>query len=176
MNDIINLVKKAQKGNDKAFLKLFQQYEQDIYRVAFVYVKNKEDALDIVQEVAYRSFKRIDTLENPEHVKSWLLTITIRCAIDCLTKRKKVVQLKPDYEESVQENDRDLSLSLSLQDLLDKLTPDEKSIILLKYYEDYSFKDISKLLHIPLGTAKSTLYRALSKLRKHVSEADMYEQ
>ncbi len=45
------LVKKAQKGNDKAYVMLFQQYEADIYRMAFVYVKNKEDALDLVQEV-----------------------------------------------------------------------------------------------------------------------------
>ncbi len=63
---MIRLVHKAQKGNEKAFLKLFQQYEEDIYRMAFVYVKNESDALDVVQEVAYRSFKKINTLKNPE--------------------------------------------------------------------------------------------------------------
>ncbi|HET6872254.1 MAG TPA: RNA polymerase, partial [Sporolactobacillaceae bacterium] len=47
------LVKKAQQGDDQAFLKLFQKYEEDIYRMAFVYVKNQTDALDVVQEVAY---------------------------------------------------------------------------------------------------------------------------
>ena len=57
------LVKKAQKGDDKAYLMLFQQYETDIYRMAYVYVKNKDDALDLVQEVAYQSFKKISTLK-----------------------------------------------------------------------------------------------------------------
>ena len=57
------LVKKAQKGNDQAYLMLFQQYEADIYRMAYVYVKNKDNALDVVQEVAYQSFKTITTLK-----------------------------------------------------------------------------------------------------------------
>lgn len=48
MSYIIRLIKKAQKGNEKAFLKLFQMYEADIYRMAFVYLRNEEKALDIV--------------------------------------------------------------------------------------------------------------------------------
>lgn len=77
-------MKKAQKGNDEAFLKLFQEYEKDIYRTAFVYVKNQEDALDIVQETAYRSFKSIKDLKEPKYFKTWLIRIAISCAIDIL--------------------------------------------------------------------------------------------
>ena len=91
--EIIRLIKKAQKGNDKAFLKLFQQYENDIYRMAYVYVKNKEDALDVVQEVAYQSFKKIDTLKQPEYFKIWLMKITINCSINIVKKNKKLVHL-----------------------------------------------------------------------------------
>ncbi|RNF41236.1 hypothetical protein EEX84_02500 [Planococcus salinus] len=61
-NCLRNLVKKAQKGDDHVFYALFQQYKQDIYRLAFVYLKNQNDALDVVQETAYRSFKPIKTL------------------------------------------------------------------------------------------------------------------
>lgn len=95
---MIRLVKKAQKGNDKAFLKLYQQFEEDIYRLAYVYVKNKDDALDVVQEVAYQSFKKIDTLKKPEYFKTWLMKITINCAINVIRKNKKVVLLKSDFE------------------------------------------------------------------------------
>lgn len=52
----MNLVKQAQKGNDQAFLQLFQQYVQEIYKMAFIYVKNESDALDVVQETAYAAF------------------------------------------------------------------------------------------------------------------------
>ncbi|MGE7186218.1 RNA polymerase sigma factor [Peribacillus sp. NPDC006672] len=173
---IIRLVKKAQKGDDKAFLKLFQKYEQDIYRMAYVYVKNKEDTLDVVQEVAYRSFKKIDTLKKPEYFKTWLIKITISCAIDCLRKNKKVVQLKTEYEEIISSDVEDIPLSLSLHQLLDELNENEKSIVILKFYEGYSFKEIAELLNIPLGTSKSILYRALDKLRKQVKGADICEK
>lgn len=169
---MIKLVKKAQKGDDKAFLKLFQQYEIDVYRVAFVYLKNESDALDVVQEVAYRSFKKIDTLKNPQYFKTWLIKIAITCSIDLIRKNKKVVQLKPEYQEAIGVEDEDIPLSLTLQELLEQLNEDEKSIILLKFYEGYSFKEIADILNMPLGSAKSVLYRALGKLRKHYKEAD----
>ena len=173
---IIRIVKKAQKGNDKAFLKLFQTYEQDIYRMAYVYVKNKDDALDVVQEVAYRSFKNIDTLKKPEYFKTWLIRITIRCAIDHLRKNSKVVQLHPEYEEIIGSDIEDIPLTISLHQLVEELNEDEKSVIILRFYEGYSFREIAEALTIPLGTAKSILYRALAKLRKQVKGVGIYEE
>lgn len=172
---MIRLVKKAQKGNDKAFLKLYQQFEEDIYRLAYVYVKNKDDALDVVQEVAYQSFKKIDTLKKPEYFKTWLMKITINCAINVIRKNKKVVLLKSDFEALMGTEEEDLLLSLSLQELMDFLQEDEKSVILLRFYHDHTLKEISEILEIPLGTAKSVLYRALNTLRKNYKEAGNYE-
>jgi RNA polymerase sigma-70 factor (ECF subfamily) len=166
----------AQKGNDKAFLNLFQQYEEDIYRMAYVYVKNKEDALDIVQEVAYQSFKKINTLKKPEYFKTWLIKITMNCATNVVRKNKKVVHLKPEYEGLIGVENEDIPLSISLQDLIEALEDDEKSIVLLRFYHNHTFKEISELLEIPLGTAKSVLYRALDKLRKQFKEGDICEQ
>lgn len=172
---IIRLVKKAQKGDDRAFLKLFQTYEEDIYRMAYVYVKNESDALDVVQEVAYRSFKKIDTLKNPAYFKTWLVKIAITCSIDVVKKNKKVIQLKSEYVECIAAESEEIPISLTLQELLDVLSEDEKSIVLLKFYEGYSFNEIANMLNIPLGTAKSILYRALGKLRKEYKEADSGE-
>lgn len=56
-------VRKAKKGNADAFLKILDHYKEDLYRIAFVYVKNEADALDIMQEVAYKSFKSIHQLK-----------------------------------------------------------------------------------------------------------------
>ena len=143
--------------------------------MAFVYVKNKDDALDVIQEVAYHSFKKIDTLKSPEYFKTWLIKITIHCALDTLRKNKKVIQLNKDYDQFVVPDTEDIPLTLSLQQLLAELTEDEKSIVLLKYYQGYSFKEIAEMLNIPLGTAKSILYRSLDKLRKHAKGADFFE-
>ena len=168
-------MKKAQRGNDKAFLKLFQQHEADIYRMAYVYVKNQEDALDIVQEVAYQSFKKIHTLRSPEYFKTWLMKITMNIAMNVIRENKKVIHLKPEYEEFIGIENEDMSLSISLRTLIEELDEDEKSIVLLRFYQDYTFKEISEILEIPLGTAKSILYRAINKLRKQYKEDDSYE-
>ena len=168
------LVKKAQKGNDKAYLMLFQQFELDIYRMAYVYVKNKEDALDLVQEVAYQSFKKINTLKKPEYFKTWLMKITINCALNLINEKKKVIPLHSNFEVHTGSENTDIALTLSLDQLIDTLKEDEKSVILLKYYDDHTLKEISEILDIPLGTAKSVLYRALDKLRQNLKEVDHY--
>ncbi|WP_331000808.1 RNA polymerase sigma factor [Radiobacillus kanasensis] len=172
---IDKLLKKAKKGNDKAFLKLFQKYEKDIYRVAYVYVKNSNDALDVVQETAYKAFKNIHTLQEEKYTKSWLIKISIRNSIDLIRKNKNIVPLYRDSTDIPQKEDVDLTLSLSLQDLLHKLNETEKTIILFKYYGGYSFKEIAELENLPLGTVKSILYRALEKCRKQVRREDLYE-
>ncbi|APH06600.1 RNA polymerase [Bacillus weihaiensis] len=169
------LVKKARKGDATAFLKIFQQYEEDIYRMAFLYVKNQEDALDVVQEVAYQSFKKIHTLKKPEYFKTWLMKITINCAVNIVKNNMKVIQLIPEFEGFVGLDDEDIPLSLTLQDLIDTLQENEKSVVLLRFYQNFTFKEISEVLGIPIGTAKSLVYRALDKLRKEFKEADICE-
>ena len=174
---MLKLIKKAQKGNDKAFLTLFQQYEQDIYRTAFVYVKNQSDALDVVQETAYRSFKSIKDLKEPKYFKTWLIRIAISCAIDLLRKQKNVVQMKPDYVEFISDDvNEDIDLEMTVRDLIERLNEDEKSVIILRFYEGLTIKEISEELDIPLGTAKTILYRALDKLRKNLKGDGVYEQ
>lgn len=172
---INKLVKRAKKGDKSAFLSLFQEYEKDIYRMAYLYVKNKHDALDVVQETAYRSFKKISTLKNPDVFKTWLIKIATSCAKDMLRKKKKVVHLNPEFTDIIDSSDKDLPLSLSLQDLLGTLNESEKNIILWKYYYGYTLQEISEIEGTPLGTVKSVLYRSLARLRKQIRRADMYE-
>ncbi|HWL23105.1 MAG TPA: sigma-70 family RNA polymerase sigma factor [Ureibacillus sp.] len=175
---MLELVRKAQKGNDKAFLALFQEYEQEIYRIAFAYVKNQSDALDVVQDTAYRSFMSIKNLKEPKYFKTWLIKIAISCSIDILRKKKKVLFLKPNVEEIVSDNkeEDEVILGVTLRDLIDELDENEKSIILLKFYEDFTFKEISETLEMPLGTTKTIFYRALQKLRNHLKGDDVYAQ
>jgi RNA polymerase sigma-70 factor, ECF subfamily len=175
VSSIIDLVHKAQEGDEEAFLTMFQEYEKDIYRMAYVYVKNQEDALDVVQETAYRSFKKIGTLKNPAYFKTWLIKITITCAADMLRNRKKIIHLNPEYASPIHSEDNDIPLSLSLHDLIETLNESEKNIILWKFYHGYTLKEIAEIEESPLGTVKSVLYRALAKLRKQVRRVDMYE-
>lgn len=170
---MLEIVKRAQKGDSEAFLALFQKFEKDIYRIAFIYVKNKNDALDVVQETAYRSFKTIRKLKEPQYLKTWLIRITINCAIDLLKKQRKDVQFSIDDTEYISNHvNENIDLELTLEELMNDLNELEKSVVILKYYEDLTFKEIAQLIEIPTSTAKTVLYRALEKLRQKLKSGD----
>lgn len=175
---VINkLVKKAQKGDERAYTALFKHYEVDIYRMAYVYVKNQEDALDVVQETAYKSFSKIKTLNNSEYFKTWLIRIAINIALNHLKREQKIVHLKPEYAETLPANEKeDISLQITLKDLIEELNEREKSVVILRFYADYTIAEVSSILDLPLGTVKTILYRSLEKLRIKIKKEDIYER
>ncbi len=171
------LVNKAQQGNEKAFLALFQPLEGLIYRTAYLYMNNREDALDVVQETACRSYASIKKLREPGHFKAWVVRIAINCALDEIRKRKKVISLEslPLKETLKSGEDTDISLSLSLLDLLKTLPERNKTVVMLKFYHDFTLQMISEAMDLPLGTVKTILYQSLKKLRVKVGEDLNYE-
>ncbi|WP_425515825.1 sigma-70 family RNA polymerase sigma factor [Mesobacillus maritimus] len=170
---MLERIHKAQNGDDEAFLELFQKYEQDLYRMAFVYVKNQDDALDVLQETAYKAFKNIETLREPRYLKTWLIKIAISCATDLIRKRKNVVYLNQTDMELASKDSTDVTMTITMQQILETLDELEKSIVFLKYYSELTFKEIAELKDLPLGTVKTTLYRALAKLRVEMKGADL---
>lgn len=170
------LLKKAQRGDGKALEKLFLMQEASLYRIAFLYVRNEEDALDVMQEVAYRTFKNIKSLKNVEYFKTWITKITINCAIDHIRQNGKQCFLESEFIENMEQvsetQEKEILLKATIEDLMNVLEPEEKSVILLKYYQEYSFREISELLRLPLGTVKTILYRALKKLKEKAKEID----
>lgn len=176
VSNIINSSHKEKSKQNNTCLDLFQKYQEDVYRMAFVYVKNKDDALDIVQEVAYQAFKKFHTLKEIQYFKTWLIKITIRCSIDLIRDKKKSTNGIVGSIEFLPSDEGDISLSITLKNLLEMLDEDEKSVVLLKYYQDYTFKAISNVLNLPVSTVKSILYRSLEKLRKNPKGEDIYGQ
>ncbi|PFN04628.1 RNA polymerase [Bacillus cereus] len=142
--------------------------------MAYTYTKNSEDAMDVVQEAAYRAFLKFDTVQEIKYVKTWLIKITVNCAIDLLRKQQKIFPIKNEDLNIYFLENYDISLSLSLEELLDLLNTNERAIIFLKYYHEYTFQQISEIINLPSSTVKSTHYRALNKLRNQIRREDMY--
>ncbi len=163
-------VKKAIKGDKKAFLELIEPQKEKLYKIAYTYVKNEQDTLDIIQETICKAYVSLDTLKKPRYFNTWIIKILINISITTLNKNKKVTYLEEATIEhstnSILECDDRIDLLIEL----DKLEPKYKDIIRLKYFDDLTIKEISKILDIPIGTARTNLYRGLECLRKSMKE------
>jgi RNA polymerase sigma-70 factor, ECF subfamily len=177
VKNIINNSKKPHQ--EEVFTDLLKKHQSSVYRMAFTYTKNKEDALDVLQETAYRAFLQFDSLKDLDYFKTWLIKISINCSIDLLRKRNREVNFEFDFEQIPQASyftSEDLPLSLTLKDLLEVIDESDKTLLLLKYYQGFTFAEIADIIERPESTVKSLMYRALRKLRKKVRRDQLYEK
>ena len=165
------IVKKAIKGNDKAFIILMNQCKEQIYRTAFAYVK-EETALDIIQEVVCKAYKSIENLREPKFYNTWIMRIAINISTDFYNKKNKIVCMEQDELISKMDikHDTNHDERLFLMESLDKLQDKYKKIIILKYFDDLTFKDIAEILNMSENTVKTNLYKGLSILRNDMKK------
>lgn len=167
------LVKKAMKGNGDAFEKLLEIHGERLYRTAYLYVRNREDALDVVQETAFKAFSSIGNLRNQEYFLTWLTKILIHCAYDVLELKKKEMPVEYLLEHSsdpVPSKDSQMDLA----EALSHLKKDYRTAVLLFYYQDLPIKEIAKIMNIPENTVKTYLYRAKKCLKSLLGGTEGY--
>ncbi len=170
------LAKKAIAGEDKSFYQLIQMQKEQIYKIAYSYVNNSHDALDVVHDTVYKAYMNIEKLKKPAYFKTWLTRITINCAIDYLNQSKKVIPMEQSHMENIQTVESDRDQIIDLKRALDKLDEKSKTVVILRYFQDMPLKDISEMLDLPLSTVKSQLYRAMDKLKIQLEEGNIVEQ
>lgn len=164
-------VKLAIKGNEKAFEYLMDINKEMLYRTAFAYVKNEQNALDILQETVYKAYISIDKLKEPKYFKTWLTKILINTAISFIKKNKKIVYITDDITNNSNYYESDIvNEKLDILSSIEKLDEKYKTIIILKYFQDLTLTEISEVLDCPIGTVKTYLNRALNKLRFFMNE------
>lgn len=168
---------KAKEGCIDCFIELIEDRKGKIYKIAYSYVKNQQDALDILQDVTFKAFVSMKTLKDSKIFDSWLTRIVINCSIDFLRKGKKILYVE-DTSWLTGENSAiksNIESELDLYTALDILDEKHKTVIILRFFEDYTIKDIAAILDWPLSTAKTYLYRALNLLKIELKEGEEYE-
>lgn len=140
-------------------------YKEKIYRLAFSYVKNKEDALDIVQESICKALAARDSLKNPNYIKTWFYRIIVNTSLDFLHKQKRVILVEDEVLYSFDNGIYDDYPDFDLEKAMDNLPTNYKTIVVLRFFEDCKIDEIAEILDINVNTVKTQLYRALDKLR-----------
>lgn len=145
--------------------KIIETYADMVYRIAYVQMKKKSDAEDVFQEVFLRLVKNIGTLHSEEHVKAWLIRVTINC---CHTQHSSAFRKKTVFMEEEQFAEEVLVKDEELEDVLEacwELPDSQRIVIHLFYLEGYSIRDISQLLDQSESAVKTRLSRAREALR-----------
>lgn len=170
MNNIDKILR-AKKGDDNAFYELMEERKEALYKTAYIYVKNKEDALDIVSDTVYRTYVNIKKLKEPEFFNTYVTRILINCAMDFNKKQKRIVYIGEDPVEPRENYEKvDMERNIDLYNAIDKLQDKYKTVIILKYLKDMTLPEIAEVMQCPLGTIKTYLHRALLKLKLEVEE------
>ncbi|EOW9528376.1 sigma-70 family RNA polymerase sigma factor [Bacillus cytotoxicus] len=174
--DEIKLVKKAKKGNDEAFEQLIHLYQDRLYRTAYLYVGNKEDALDVVQETVYKAYLSIEQLKKPNYFLTWLTRILIHNAYRLLGEKKKITEMDEgkvvDTYIQVSNTLQQVEQQIDLQEAIQKLDENYQTVIILYYYYDFSINKIAWQMNIPEGTVKTYLHRGRQSLKKQLGGSE----
>ena len=134
------------------------------YRLAYSYLKDREEALDAVQTAVCRALEKQDSLHEPEALRTWFYRILVNTCTDLLRQRKRVTFVPPDaldcgsYEDPLPADD-------TLSRRVAALPPEIQTIVKLRFYEELSLKEISAVTGWNLSTVKTRLYTGLKKLR-----------
>lgn len=159
---------------------LFEAFNKDVYRTCYYMLHDAADAEDLTQDVFITVFRT--KRENVEHMKAWIMKITVNHCLNHL-KRKRTLQqkvsdhlylLKNSPEIPVEQLVEMREMKMEWAKYLSKLPVKLRMVITLRYMHDFSLAEVSDLLSIPLGTTKSRLHKGLKVLRRILLEAGVH--
>ncbi len=162
------LVKKAMRGNPKAFGELVRQEQDYLYRMAFLTTRQEDDALDAVQDGILKAYQSLKSLRDPAYFKTWITRIVINTATDICRKRRPGAPLEEagvlPAPESLSAEDR-----MDLYDALERLPEKYRDVVQLKYFDGLTIREIAQQTGSPEGTVSAQLSRAVKLLRKDMT-------
>ena len=165
MDDVTSLARRAINGEDSAFLALLDQHKEQMYRMAIVYLKNEEEALEAIQETTFRAYRSIKKLNEPAFFSTWLVRILLNVCSNELKAKKKHHQFI-GQEVAYTDNHG----QIEIEEALMYLDEPSREIIILKYLRDLPIREIATICECPQSTVKTRLYRGLQKLKEVMKE------
>jgi RNA polymerase sigma-70 factor (ECF subfamily) len=180
------LIRRAQSADMDAFCQLAQRFERRIYSLALHYCRNHQDAEDLSQEVWLKTYQALNSFKGESSFYTWLRKITINCFLNRQRARSfrwrgetTPVQLVDlDSIKAIAslahatDSEKVLCNRMMVEQVmqaLSELTAQQRLIFLLKHHEEMTYEEIAKAVGCSTGTAKKSMFRAVAKLREHLS-------
>ncbi len=176
---IKDFVSRSQRGDKEAFGELYDIYLKPIFRYVYFKVGNREDAEDLTEQVFLKAWQYIDKYNSKKSFfSSWLYIIAKNQVIDHYRQNKKNIELEdwlkethiqPEGQAKVEQE----LLQKKIFKKIKKLPEKQQEIIILKFFENLSNKEIAKIVNKPEGAIRILQYRALKKLKLIINENEI---
>ena len=172
-----DLMVRLAAGDREALAPLMERHYPRLYRLALSYVRNPDDALDVVQETFVKAFRKADRWDGSTEAGPWLSRVAVNQSIDRWRRnRRRRATFTPlaegDHDESLADGGPDPDRRVLRREMRDRLAvaleglPDrQRAVVVLRHYQEMSLDEIAQTLGMRLGTVKSTLHRALGRMR-----------
>lgn len=175
-----DIIEKAAVGDQDAFEAIYRASSKFVYNVAWRIVSKHEDAEEVTQEVFITVYRKLSSFKFQSSLKTWLYRVTINTAMNYAKKSSRVKNKTTEYNEQIHSAavlgetearaDKEHNENV-VAGLLDALTPDQRTCMILRNIEELSYQEIADTLNININTVRSRLSRgreALLQLRKGV--------
>jgi RNA polymerase sigma-70 factor (ECF subfamily) len=171
--ELLEIIKKAQGGDQEAFQEIVQRYKVQVAGIAYRMVGDYEDAKDISQMVFVKIYQNLHRFDTTKKLSTWLYRITINASIDFIRKfRKHKLEVLDNIIGELKEKKNDVEgvyqrglIRLAVDEALESLNPKQRSVFVLRDLEGLDIKEVSQVTGMPQATVRWYLHRARAKLR-----------
>lgn len=163
------MIAAAIRSDRLALQQLLKLEKEKLYRMAYTYVKNEDDALEIFQQTVLQAIESVHQVKEPNYFSTWLTRICINKALAVLRKKKKLIVLDEiEARSSATEASVDIAQQLDVANALGLLPEKYKTALMLRFYQDFTVKQIADVMECPEGTVKTMIHRGLALLKKEL--------
>ena len=170
--DDATLVRRCLGGDQGAFAELVVRYQRPVYNAALRLLHQPADAMDVAQTTFLKAYEHLATYDPSFKFYSWIYRIAVNESLDALNARKTFQDVDQEQADEAPGPDRQVQSAQArrvLEEALMRLTPELRSVIVLRHFMHLSYEDMGDVLLVPVKTVKSRLYSARQVLRDRLA-------
>ena len=164
------VIRQVKKGNREAYQVIVERYMQRAYYIALGFVRNSQDAMDISQESFIKAFRKIKRFDHEKSFFPWFYKLLKNLCLDHIKRRSRVQEIPLDEARVLNEEREDREMKEILWRGIEGLPFEQKEVILLRYFQQFSYQEIAEITAKPVGTVMSSLFYAKKRLKEAIKK------
>jgi len=168
-----DLIASARRGKVDAYNLLVSRWEKRVYNYLLRLVGDREDALDLSQEVFLKAYQNLGKLQDASRFAGWLFRIAHNEAFSHLRRKRPEDAMERDLAQPHGSGHvLPIELTLAVERALERLSEEQREAVVLRIYQGFKFEEMADILSCPVSTVKSRLYTALDLLKETLAPID----